>query len=79
MSTAELDTDYRDAWHGSWRRDGLIQVPVGVTAEDRFGDVVRERARAQRRWDAAVVAVADEHGRCDVFALADALRPRWWQ
>lgn len=68
-----------DAYLGGWRREGLILVPTGVTAEDRFGDVMRQRKRAERRWTAAVEKVADDNGRCDVFALAEALGPRWWQ
>lgn len=34
-----------NAWRGGWRRDGLILRPVGVTAEDRFGDVIAEQRR----------------------------------
>lgn len=29
-----------DAYPGQWRRDGLIWKPVGITAADRFGDVI---------------------------------------
>jgi len=79
VTTTTADPDYSNAFRGDWQKQGLILIPTGVTAEDRFGDVIRERQRAQRRWDAACEKVADADGRVDVFELADALGPRWWQ
>lgn len=37
------------AFSGQWRRAGLILRPIGVTAEDRFGDVMYERRLADFR------------------------------
>lgn len=32
------------AYTGGWRRDGMVWRPIGVTAADRFRDVLDERS-----------------------------------
>lgn len=46
-------SDCSHAYRRSWRRDGLILRPVGITAEDRFGDVHSDAVRATRERERA--------------------------
>jgi metallophosphoesterase superfamily enzyme len=44
---SDYAADYHLGYHHGWRRRGLILVPVGMTAQDRFGDVLAEARQAE--------------------------------